>query len=1140
MSCQRILAQLNNAVPGATVSASSVLPASRQIFQQQTTREGNGAVVLSGDYSGAADATFDVEIRTPGTGAELATTPVFSGAGNGTLEDLSIDPGTAAQDITVTLVDLGTATSAAQLTIYGDILLRAKTAGSAGNALVLTVTPNLTLSASAVGALSTALEKDAQDWTDQRGDFGAVPLLPDGTIPTTAPRIVFGGDLSRVYRHYKRWDGDQWRYGVSPKLAAAYPEGSTVHTVTGDYSVEIDDGVTPETYASITTLYSLLTALAASSLVEVVGAVGNNAKPNGIAAIDLPIRTSAFALPIIASDPDRMPGLADVTIASSSPTETITVECTKNSPVGSETWAVRSKAAGTALADAVTGVLYTDGPSTQFRIPVIPRTVSPVSGVMAITARSFKRETDDPTGMPAICLDRPQLGASASSKTLRLVWTARPPADCNCNDAAVSGGPSATCLGIDIEGEAAMGTLVAGYQSRLETLYTWRADFIAANTDLSSANGMLTTVYQDVDLANQVTKIFADCLAELYADSDTPDSGALSLWDSDLSAMDTALSQLEAIEAEPSSGVTRWTVGASYASGDDILPPLERKNGHSYRIFPQPIQFDIPDTTTVGEYYAVTAFAPTADVDTWPTNGGSVSVSGVGTFTAGSDAHTRAGVAILQDLGPYGDADNVTTADPATLRRAVEQFVQRYSAAMDLVRATGGIVPKSDASGGDSCWRDLGDAFWWVIEGTAYLPVFNNVYYHSTVLSANDAGEMVPISTHEFGFGLQVACAERLQEGDSITITIGDVAADYPYQVGDRYQIPIIGGGPLSFTGGIDGTDTLTWAVLASVDGALDDYALNLDEDPYADGGLNFAIHRGGIPFALDDQFSFSVEAGGRFRWRKDAGAWSSDTAIADSVSLADGLAALFQSGAAPSFVDGDVYQYLVRQPHAPDHVQSAHGETWQWSGAAAYLTLEWASDQSIGCVGLLRHGLSSPATVSIALKNGVGTTLQTLAPTVTDGPILMLLPAALTTVRSIEITVVNAGGMALGWVYAGMPFEPSNNARLTWRRAYALDRSGGINPRGAYMGAGRSGEMAWNDFLAQSSADALLALIDDCKTDGDAPIVVVPQILFPQDSILARIDSDSLDFSDWYEFQSDDRGRRALSVTLPLAAVLS
>lgn len=1128
MSCQRILAQINNAATSAAVSASSVLPAARQIFRRQTTRDGNGAVVLSGDYEGAADATFDVEIRTPSTGAELATTPVFAGAGNGTLEDLSIDPGTAAQDITVTLVDLGTATSAAQLTIYGDILLRAKTAGSGGNALVLTVTPNLTLSASAVGALSTAFEKDAQDWTDQRGDFGAVPLLPDGTIPATAPRLVFGGDRSRVYRHYKRWDGDQWRYGVSPRLATAYPEGSTVNTVTGNYSVEIDDGVTPETYASVTTLYDLLTALAASNLVEVVGAVGNNAKPNGIAGIDLPIRTSAFALPIIASDPDRMPGLTDVVVAASSPTETITLECTKNTPVGGETWAVRSKAAGTALADAVTGALYTDSASIQFRIPVIPLTESPVSGVMAITARSFPRDTGDTTGVPAICLYRPKMGASASSKTLTLVWTARPVGDCDCSDATVRGGPSSTCLGIDIEGDETMATLAAGYQSRLESLYGWRADFVAANTEIAS-DGELRSAENDINVADLATALLAGALTDLYADSDTPASAALTTWDAALTALDSDLSPLEAMDDADLSAVTITAsdatgsiAGAPTAGTTEVTRIADDGRPHHY------VCMSVQSSATPSFY------TPPSQSD------GSVDSASV---LDGS--YTQIGVAFWQDLGIVmsGHADINSEAGMIAqpgIARDARAFVARYQAKMDHVRALAGLVPKSNASGGDGCWRDPGDAYYWVIEGTAYLPVFNGLYYHSVVMVPNADGKMAPTSTYEFGFGLQVACAERLQVGDSITITIGDVTADYPYQIGDKYQIPIIGGGPMSFAGGVDGTDTLTWAVAASVDGALADYALNLDEDPYTAGGLNFAIHRGGIDFALDDQFSFSVEAGGRFRWRKGAGSWSSDTAIADMVSLTDGLSALFQSGAAPSFVEGDVYSYSVRQPHAPDHTQSAHGETWRWSGAAAYLTLEFASDQTIECVGLLRHELSSPATVSIALKNGVGTTLQTLAPTVAAGPVLVFLPAALTTVRSIEITVVNAGGMALGWVYAGVPFEPSNNARMTWRRAYALDRSGGINPRGAYLGAGRSGEITWKDFLTQSSADALLALIDDCKTDGDAPIVVVPQILFPQDSIMTRIDSDSLDFSDWYEFQADDRARRALSVTLPLAAVLS
>lgn len=1180
MSCQRILAQINNAVPSASVSASSVLPAARQIFQQQTTREGNGSVVLSGDYEGAADATFEVEIRTPATGAEMATTPVFSGAGNGTLEDLSIDPGTAAQDITVTLVDMGTATSAAQLTIYGDILLRAKTAGSAGNALVLTVTPNLTLSASPVGALSAALEKDAQDWTDQRADFVSVPLLPDGTIPATAPRIVFGGDLSRVYRHYKRWDGDQWRYGVSPKLAAAYPEGSTVHTVTGDYSVKLDNGTTPETYASITTLYGLLTALSASALVEVVGAVGNNAKPNGIAAIDLPIRTSAFALPIIVSEPDRMPDLLAVAVSADSPTETITLECTKNSPVGSESWAVRSKVAGTALPDAVTGALYTASTSVQFVVPVIPRVESPISGVISITDKNFPRATGDTVGVPAICLDRPHLGGKASSKTLKLVWTARPAADCDCSTATVSGGPSPDCLGIDIEGDDSnMAILEAGHRARLEKLTRWLKAFVAANTAMGS-DGELRAAENDIALATQAAAELGGCLSDLYTtpgavlDEESWEAGGTYLEDAVVRPAiangyryrattggvsgGSAPTWPTAIDATVADGTVIWTCVSKTApyAWDEVLAGLDSDlsaletlsaelSGVMKNLEPS-TAYTLNDVAQLSSgsamiiRYCVCIQAGTTGAsfaDGVPTEIGAQFMSGSATFRVVTQAEAYARTA-----GGSGDINyTAKTANNPGFLFGPDEFALRYATACDEVRAIAGLSPKkSNASSGDGCWRDPGDAHYWVIEGTPYLPVFNNVYYHATVLAPNDSGVLVPTPTFEFGFGLQVACAERLQAGDSITISISDVSADYPYQIGDTYKIPIIGGGPLSFTGGVDGTDTLTWAVQASVDGALADYALDLDEDPYATGGLNFEIHRGGIPFALDDRFSFSIEAGGRFRWRKDAAAWSADTAIAASVALADGLSALFQPGAAPSFVEGDVYRYSARQPNAPDHTQSAHGETWKWSGSSATLTLAWASDQSVSMVGLLRHALTAPATVSIVLKNAASATLATLAPTVAARPILSVLDTPLTTVRSIEITVVNAGGMALGWVYAGVPFEPSHNARVTLRRAYALDRSSGLNPRGTYLGAGRGGEIAWENWLLQDEFNALLSLIDGCKTDDDAPIVFLPQVDHPSDAALARIDSDALEVSDVFDFQPGDAARRRLSLTLPLAAVLS
>ena len=260
MSAHRLLANHNNAVPAATVTASSIFPAERQVFPQPLARQGNGQVIVSGGYTGANDADLEIEIAaSAGTGARVSR-PVFSGAGNGQMTQPTAADGTASQDVIITLVDLGTATTRAQAVIYGDVLLRAKAAGAAGNALSLRVTPNLALSGKPVGALSFALSKDAQEWSDQKHDFGALPLDPGGTIPANAPRLVFGRDLSRVYRHYKRWDGEQWQYGISPKLATDHAAGATVHAVTGGYSVAVTAGATTETYSAVT-LYDLLLAL---------------------------------------------------------------------------------------------------------------------------------------------------------------------------------------------------------------------------------------------------------------------------------------------------------------------------------------------------------------------------------------------------------------------------------------------------------------------------------------------------------------------------------------------------------------------------------------------------------------------------------------------------------------------------------------------------------------------------------------------------------------------------------------------------------------------------------------------------------------------------------------------------------------
>lgn len=1112
MGVQRLLANTNNAALDAAVAVTSVLPAERQVFPQPGQRQGNGQVIVSGGYTGADDAALEIEIAASAGTAARVSKPGFSGAGNGEMTQPTASAGTASQEVTVTLIDLGTETTRAQAVIYGDTLLLAKAPGTAGNALSLRVDPNLTLSTRPIGALSFAVSKDAQEWSDQKHDFGAVPLNPDGSIPATAPRLVFGRDQSRVYRHYKRWDGEQWQYGISPKLAADHAAGSTVHAVSGTYAVTVTDGATTESYPGIVTLYDLLVALGASALIEVAGIAGNDRKPGGMAAIDLPIRTAAFALPVAVSNAERMPDLQDLAVAPVAPTETVTVECADNTPVGSERWTVKSRVAGT-LADAITGRLYEGSPFVKFAVPVISRQGQPVAGRIAISARSFPRQKDDKIGVPDVCLYKPALGARAASKTLRLVWTERPPAECHCEDATVTGGPSPGCLGINIDGDDGggnVGTLIAGYQTRLIALFQWRAEFIQSNTAVE-AGGELRSAGFDVELANAATSLFAQCLADLYADSDAPASGALDSWDAFRSSLDTDLAALETMGSAAAASIPRLTGNTTYNVGDVVAWGSFANVSYLRCVSAGTTGAETPEGIGIGTVL-------------WEQISRTEAMAGAG------------GGGTSQDINSVEAADS----DPPGIVRDIQTFVQRYAAKMDYVRALAGIVPKSEASGaGSACWRDQKTSAYWQIEGTEYLPVFSNVYYHSAVKQYDqDAKREIVASTNEFGFGLQVACESRLQPGDSITITINDVSADYPYQIGDRYEIPLVAGGPMAFAGGIDGTDTLTWSVRSSA-GPMPDYALTSSEPAYSAGGLGFGIHRGALRFALGDAYRFAVETGGRFRWRKDGGAWSAETAIADAVALADGLSAAFGSGAAPSFVAGDLYRYLVRQPNSPSHVKSPHGEKWRWSGATAMLSLEWPSEMPVSAFGLLRHGLKAPAAVTITLLDAENAPLHTFAPAVQSGPLLKVLPVA-AQARKMTVSITGAEGMALGWLYAGEPLSTCHNAAVTLRRVYSLERDGGANPRGAYLGAGRGGEMRWENWLLDAEFDALLALVDACKVDGDAPLVLVPHVAHPEDAALVRVDADSLDISDVFDFQPSDAAKRRLSLTLPLAAVLS
>ena len=1170
-SCQRIFADINNALPAADLTASPVRAATRQVFRQQTVRAGNGQVVLRGGYTGIDDATVEIEIQAASGTVARVTQPVFTGAGNGTMTQPTAEDGTASQDFSATLVDLGTATTRAQAILYANVLLRAKVAGVAGNTIRLNITPQLTVGAT-LGVLAADLSRDTQEWTDQKLDFGAVPLMPDGTLSSECPRLIFGGDTSKVYRHYKRWDGEQWQYGISPKLAAAYPAGALGQAVSGNYLATITDGVTTETHVG-TTLYDLLLAFLSSSLISVETPPANDKTPNGMAAIDVPIRTAAFAMPIEKSRSD-LSDLSGVVITPTAPTESVTITCIDDSRVNQERWAVKSKVAG-ALAEAITGTGYTSG-FASFTIPTVALDSRPVEGRIGISEKNFPRDADSADNVPAVCLYRPILGAAATETTLRLVWSKRPGQDCNCEESSVSGRPREEWLGVDL-GDEDMAALLPGHRARLEKLTAWYKTFVAANTE-KTATGELRSAENDIRLAEMVVGELHDCLSDLYTNADavlveeaweastvyevdavvepTTENGyryrasargntgasapawpvaigstvvdgavtwtcvsktAPRAWDAVLSGVTTDLAPLSAISPDSGAGILRRTAGQAYAVGD--IAYTSNSAGASVYL------------------RCVKAIATAASLSA------AVFDVPIGVLISDSVLNAWLVISSAEALGSIsgGSADiNIIAAQTGGtgVINTMDEFVKRYSAACDEVRVIAGLPPKKSSAGssGSGIWRDAGTDYF-VIAGTDNLQVFPNVYYHSCTRATDEDGKVSIVPTYEYGFALRIGCLDRIQYGDSITITIGDVSVQRPYKVDDVYIIPVVSGGPLRFNGGVNGDDTLTWAVAGSESGALAQYALTADESLYTASGITFGIHRGGIPFALGDTFRFSIEAGGRWRWRKDDDAWSADLPLASSAVLTDGLEAVFTEGAAPSFVAGDIHRFRVRQPYSPLHALSADDAAWQWSSDTATLRLDFPEDQTIEAVGVLRHSLSASAAVLIEALDAADAPLASINLPVAPGPILAFVDPPITNARAVRVIVTGAANMGIGWLYAGVPWAAENSAnRCVLRRVYTLERSDGINPAGTYLGAGRDGELGWDDWFLPADLTSLLALLDDVKSKGDLPVVVVPNMSDTQDAALVRIATDSLEITDEYRFQ--DATTRQMSITLPLSAV--
>lgn len=475
----------------------------------------------------------------------------------------------------------------------------------------------------------------------------------------------------------------------------------------------------------------------------------------------------------------------------------------------------------------------------------------------------------------------------------------------------------------------------------------------------------------------------------------------------------------------------------------------------------------------------------------------------------------------------------------------VAAYVQRYSARMDYCRALAGIVPKFESSGSDagSCWTDHGGSYWWADVDGYYLPAFTNEAYISARRNT-ETGEAY--STQEFGFGLVVACPDRLKVGDEITISIDQVDGERPYDVGDTVVLQTIAAGAAQLAGGVDGTDEQTWRVGGSASGALADYVVPTDGTAapvYTAAGIDLRLALGGIPFELGDVFTLAVEAG-QYRWRMDGGAWSAPADIpgAGAVALADGLMATFEAGAAPSFALGDAYTFAVHQPWAVSHVQAAGVEAWGWAGAAAQLVIDLGSVQVLGAVALARYALPAGAVVTVETSNDSVAWAAALPLDVSRAVSVLFMPSV--SARYLRLAVSAAAGGSIGWVWAGVPMATDHHAsKCARRRRWAVGRGSGLNPDGLFAGLGDGWSLGWSpddwtaSRLLQTDLQGLLPLLDWAQQQ-DEPLIFVPHHLHPEDAALVRFEADALEITDTNEYQPNDKGQRFLSATLELEPV--
>jgi hypothetical protein len=1070
----RYLFNRDNLARTGTIAATNIVPSTAFSRTDTTPKAGGGAVLLAGAYTGSADATLDVEVLDDLGGTRRVSAPQFVGVGSGQISGLTAANTVDPQHVTVTLENLGIETRAAQAPFQSALLI-AQTAGADGNAITVTVDSSSLDDAPTDYALQEELREGANEYIGDQWNFGAVAINPDGTIPQNAPRIRFGID-PQVYRPFKRYVAGRWVYSFTPAPVRTVPAGTNVKSVSGSRSITITDQVTVETFPGIVTLFDALSAIRdGSDLVRVEGAIVADFRPGGQGITDLSVYTQSYAASRTADGTEYARDAEfPIDVAATAPTETLTIRCTDASDSGKERWTVRGQVSGR-LQDAITNALYSNGPY-GFRIPLVPSPIIPT--VSAIDAR-----LDAPRGTPAqrptLCVEDALVGRLAKATTYVFEWRTRPE-ECPCDiNAEIEGGPDPDLLGISLpEGVDAMSE--ASRVIREERLAAYIKTVTQSNTSSldQTAGGVIVPAVapEDVRFMGEVGRIFSRTLRRVLT------------------------------------GTTAWPVwAAAVAIGEDSIREPVARNGFRY---------------------AYSGGTTGATEPTWPTTIGATVADGGGTWTCVGRTVWRmwddAFEAMKDDADliiGMGIDENIGSGFEAVEAQRVAYF-GRFQSAMNEILAAAGLQPDFEDAGlgGNRIWRDRGGDAWFECTTHDLLPIQPGYYYHAARLATDDTGRSEPVSTQEFGIGVDVPC-EVLQDGDRLLITI-DLAGvpRATYQQGDEFVIQINRAEPVVLSGGQDGDDTLTWSVIGTAGGRLDNYELDLTAlAPYSDAGIAFEITPAAVPFALGDRFMFTVE-GSRAQWRINGGSWSSPIEAAGTVSLTAGVSAVFAPGVAPSWVAGDRWSFLVESINGPVQALQPTDAALSWTGSTA-ITITPAAGEFDGLL-IADHKIPADATITLeGSDNGFATVLSTQPIDWRARHIWVPLASP----RLAYRLLVDRGG-SIRWLWLGNPQQPvlpTGKAELG-----ALVRRFQLPAIGRRLA---SAATVRHEAVTQAAADDL---VDGLAWACDADRRLLGILISDVEPAIVRLPDDPIEVTDLFAHQPTDVNARRLALSVDLEAV--